>query len=121
MAAASRAGFPWSRQTLPNRLSQTRLRRLEELVEIVEHEIGVLQPVDLVGPEHDRDRFERQALDILVLERVLYLGGRGEDARAIGFQAFGCADQAELDRVPVEPGQQVDLRAGLNAALAVGL
>ena len=95
---------------LLRRLGDARLRRLEELAEIVEHEIGVLQLVDLVGPAHDRRRFERQALDVLALDRVLHLGRRGQDARAIGLQALGRADQAELDRVPVEPRQQVDLR-----------
>ena len=95
---------------LLRRLGDARLRRLEELAEIVEHEIGVLQLVDLVGPAHHRHCFERQALDVLAQERVLHFGRRGQDARAIGLQALGRADQAELDRVPVEPCQQVDLR-----------
>ena len=42
------------------RLGEACLRRLEELAEVVEHEIGGLQLVDLVGRPHDRSGLEWQ-------------------------------------------------------------
>ena len=65
-----------------------RLRGLEELAEIVEHEIGVLQLVDLVGPAHHLGRLERQALDV-ALDRVPHFLCRGQDAGAVDLEALG--------------------------------
>jgi hypothetical protein len=96
-------------------------RRLEELAEVVQHEVGVLQLVDLVGAAHHPGRFEGQALDVAAFDGVLHFLGRGQDSGAVDLQALGGADQAELDRVPIERAQEVDVRAGVDRALAVAL
>jgi hypothetical protein len=97
------------------------VRPVHELAEIVEDEVGVLQPVDLVGPVHRHHGIEGHAFHAVALDCMLHLGGRRQDAGTVGLQALLRVDQAEFDGEPVEAGQQMDVGAGLDAAAAIFL
>ena len=92
---------------------------VHELAEVVEHEVGVLQPVDLVGTVHRHRGIERQPFHALAIDRVLHLGGGRQDAGAVGFEPVGRADQAEFDREPVEARQEMHVEPRFDAAPAV--
>src|SRR6478672_3157564 len=105
MPSASRPSNPvgrfWTGVGAVFALRDPQVGRLEQLPEIVEHEVGVLQLVDFVGPAHHLGRLERQALDV-AFDRMVHFLGRGQDAGTVDLEAGLGADQAELDSVPVE-------------------
>ena len=60
---------------------------------------------------HDALEVEADAVGRGIFEREYRLGGRGHDAGAEDAQSLGRLHEPELDRVPVEPGQIVQLAA----------
>src|SRR5690606_11388540 len=85
--------------------SEIRFRRLEQLVEAADHEIGLLEGVDAVARAHDPREIEADAVGRGGFEAEDALAFRREDARAVDAQALRRLDQAEFHRVPVEPRQ----------------
>src|SRR5262249_44837868 len=67
--------------TMERTLADARVGGLEQLAEIVEHEVRALQLVDHVGPPHHRRGLEGQVLDV-AFDRVPDLARRGENAGA---------------------------------------
>src|SRR6185503_14910142 len=99
------------------------MRKLEQLVDAPDHEVGLLEIVDAVARAHHASELEADAVGRRIVEREHALGvGRG-DARAVDAHTLPALDQAELDRVPVdarEVGQHAELLRA-QAALAVCL
>ena len=91
------------------RLRNSDVRSVEQLAEIVEDKIGVLQLVDLVGAAHHLRRLERQTLDAVAADGMAYFLGRRQDAGAVDLEAPLRTDQAELDRVPIEAREEVEI------------
>src|SRR5580704_4133396 len=83
--------------------------RIEQLLEIVDHEIGLLEIVDAVPGPHYPPQVETDPVWPGGLETIDRLPGGREDARAIDAQPFSGCDQSELDSVPVQPGQMLQV------------
>src|SRR5437764_480127 len=83
--------------------------RIEQLLEIVDHEIGLLEIVDAVAGPHHPPQVETNSVWPRVFETIDRLPGGRKDARAIDAQAFSGCDQSELDGVPVQPGQMLQM------------
>src|SRR6267154_5379798 len=79
--------------------------RIEQLLEIVDHEIGLLEIIDAVAGPHHPPQVETDPVWSGVIETIDRLPGGRKDARAIDAQAFSGCDQSELDGVPVQPGE----------------
>src|SRR5690606_4648498 len=98
--------------------------RLHQLLVAVDDKVGLLEGVDAVAGAHDPLQVEADAVGRGAFQAVDGLALGADDAAAVDAQAASLANQAELHRVPVQPGQ-VDqrLRADavrLDAAAAVG-
>src|SRR5690606_32913226 len=76
-----------------------------QLLEAVDDEVGLLVGVDPVAGAHDPLQVEADPVGRVRLQAVARLAGRGDDAGAVDAQPAALADQAELHRVPVQPGQ----------------
>src|SRR5690606_12930976 len=79
--------------------------RVHQLREAVDYEVGLLVAVDPVAGAHDPLQVEADPVGRVAVERIHRLARRRDDAGAVDPQRAGLADQAELHRVPVQPGQ----------------
>ena len=94
----------------------------EKLLEAFDDEICLLEIADDVIRSHDAFEVEGDAVWRRVFQRKDRLRRRGHDSGPENAQPFRRLDQAELDRVPVEPREIVELpaRERASAALAIG-
>ena len=97
--------------------------RIEERLQRRDHEVDLLEVVDPVGRTHHPFQIEADAIGRRVVQREDRLRMAGDDAGAIDPQALRRRKQAELDRVPVEARQVVQLAEAqrAQAAFTVGL
>src|SRR5688500_20337120 len=65
---------------------EIRSRRLEELLEVADHEVGLLEGIDLVARLHDPQQVEADAVGAGTVQAVADLAAGGEDPRAVGAQ-----------------------------------
>src|SRR5215470_8093912 len=80
-------------------------RQLQQLLQVSEHEIGLLEVVDAVVRAHHPPKVEADAVGGRIVEGEDTLGVGGGDAGAINAQPSALLDQSELDRVPVDACQ----------------
>src|SRR5690606_13584499 len=99
-------------------------RGLHQLLEAVDDEVGLLVVVDAVARAHDPLEVEADAVGRRRLQAVHRLAAGRDDAAAVDAQPAGLADEPELHRVPVQPGQVLQrVRADgvrLDPAAAIG-
>src|SRR5690606_22870716 len=86
---------------------EVRLGRGHQLLEAVDDEVGLLVGIDAVARAHDPLEVEADAVGRIALQAVDGLALARDDAAAVDAQPVVLADQAELDRVPVQP-REVD-------------
>ena len=103
---------------------EVRAGGVHQLFVAVDDEIGLLVAVDAVAGAHDPLQVETDAVRRRAFQAVDAFALGADDAGAVDAQAVGFADQAELDRVPVQPGEVGQRlrtqRMRLHAAAAVG-
>ena len=102
---------------------EVRLRRLEELAEVSDHEVGFLERVDLVARAHDAQQVEADPVGFRAVDAMGQLPARGEDPRPVGPEPLRGLDQPEFHRVPVQAREHLDRpeAVGLQPPAAVGL
>ena len=96
---------------------------VEQLLDVVQHEIGLLVGVDqVVGAQHAL-QIEGDARGPGGARGVDGLAARGQDAGAVGAQAPRRAHQPELHRVPIQPREHLQRggRPRVRADGAIGL
>src|SRR6266567_1716263 len=94
---------------------KTRIKRSEWLVRFgkhllktVDHEIGLLIRVDAEFRIENALEIKTDAVRYVAVDGIDRLALRRQNAGAERAQALRCVDEAEFDRVPVEPRQQRD-------------
>src|SRR5690606_22945675 len=86
---------------------EVRTRGLEQLLEALDSEVGLLVGIAPVAGAPDPLEVEADPVRRVALQAVHALAARGHDAAAVDAQLPVFADQAELVGVPVQPGQEL--------------
>src|SRR5262245_44891 len=86
--------------------SEIDVRQSKQIVEAVEHEVGLLKIVDAITGAHHALDGKADPMWRRVLECEHAFGARARDSRAVNPEPFRLHDQPELDRVPVDACEQ---------------
>src|SRR6266446_2347343 len=96
---------------------------LEQLLEVMDDEIELLEIVDPIARPHYPPQIKPQPARPWVIEAVDRFAGRGQYPGPVNAQTLLRRDQPELDGVPIEPGQALQMPEPerLQPAFAIGL